>query len=189
MKQALRQLIDKLSGPLLSSLESAAGNCAGRGHFYVEVEHWFWQLMDGSVSEVEALVRQFSLNKSVMRIDLEQQLEHLATGHEGAPALSSSLVTLMEDAWLQASLNERNHIHFSHLVQALLKKDALTVGSSSVLSELQKISSESLQALAESAIADVSQRSLIQTASTSVALDKYTQNLTKKAAEGGIDPV
>ncbi|MGY0217415.1 type VI secretion system ATPase TssH [Endozoicomonadaceae bacterium StTr2] len=188
MQQELKQLIDRLAPELLTSLETAAADCAGRGHRTVEIEHWLWQLISSGSSAFTVIEQQAGLDRGRMIEDLEQRLERLERGHEGAPALASTLVALMQDAWVAASLNTgQSKIHLPHLLLALINRDAFMLLATPLTDELRKLSRESLQAMG--AEPEKIEAGEVDHVATTAALDKYTHNLSEKAANGEIDPI
>ncbi len=188
MQQELKQLIERLTPELLTSLESAAADCAGRGHHTVEIEHWLWQLVSRGSKGFAVIESQFVLDRGRMVQDLERRLDNLETGHEGAPALASSLVALMQDAWVAASLNAgQSQIFLPHLLLALVNREAFMLVSSPLTEELRKLSRETLQSLGqEPGRIEAGEAPAVQ---TTAALDKYTHNLTARAEAGDIDPI
>ncbi|MCL6271447.1 type VI secretion system ATPase TssH [Sansalvadorimonas sp. 2012CJ34-2] len=188
MQQELKQLIERLTPELLTSLESAAADCAGRGHRTVEIEHWLWQLISQGTRGFAVVEGQFGLDRGRMVEDLEQRLDRLERGHEGAPALASNLVALMQDAWVAASLNAgQSQIHMPHLLLALINREAFMLVSTPLTEELRKLSRETLQSLGQEP--EKAESGDIPAAQVTAALDKYTHNLTAQAAAGEIDPI
>ncbi|MRI32662.1 type VI secretion system ATPase TssH [Endozoicomonas sp. OPT23] len=187
MQQELKKLIDRLASALLTSLEAAAGDCAGRGHKSIEIEHWLLQLANSG--EFTELANKFGLDRADILSDLDQRLNRNSTGHQGAPALSSTLVSVMQDAWVEASLNAaQEKIRLPHLLLALINRDSFMLVSSPLTDQLRKISRESLQAIARSDQSVGTESQAVEDASHA-ALDKYTRNLTEQAQAGKLDPI
>ncbi|NLS55552.1 DUF2345 domain-containing protein, partial [Hafnia alvei] len=132
------------------------------------------------------------------------------------PQLSDSLQTLLQEAWLIASLNSEEHIRSVHLLMALVDKPKLarcdglwpllTLGQSQLerlrpLMDSQSDERPEVQQEAELAQshggevdfvgypvnADVKEGELNPALQN--ALDKFTLDVTEKAREGNIDPV
>ena len=188
MQQELKQLIDRLTPELLASLESAAADCAGRGQQAVELEHWLWQLVSDYSKSFAAIERSFSINRHIIRDQLESRLDRIRGGYEGIPSLSPALVTVMRDAWVVASLhNSQNKIRLPHVLLALINTESFMTDDSSITDELRKLSQESLQRMGEQD--QVTARKADTQERVTAALDKYTRNLTDQAKNGGLDPV
>ncbi|WP_281647027.1 type VI secretion system ATPase TssH [Parendozoicomonas sp. Alg238-R29] len=187
MQQELKQLIDRLVPELLSSLETAAADCAGRGNRAVEVEHWLWQLVSSGGAGFASIAKQAGLHHEIMLQNLEQRIETFDRGHQGAPALSSTLVNVMQDAWVAASLSAgQTQIQLSHLLLALVNRDSFMLASSPLTEELRKLSRENLQSLGKQPDADSCDQNL---PSATAALEKYTHNLTAQATADEIDVI
>ena len=188
MQQELKKIIDRLTSSMLTSLEAAAGDCAGRGNKSVELEHWLLQLAMSS-GEFARLIEQFGLDRSAMITDLEQRLDRNSSGHQGAPSLSSSLVSTMQDAWVEASLNAgQQQIRLPHLLLALINRESFMLVSSPLTDQLRRISREGLQTIARSEPSTSADNSKVESAGHA-ALDKYTRNLTEQAQQGKLDPI
>ena len=186
MHHELRQLIDRLSPPLLSTLESAAADCARQGHASVELEHWIWQLLSSANSGFGGVASEAGLRMAPMMADLETRLGRLDDSYRKTPALASSLVEVMQDAWMIASLNTgQNQILLSHVLLALVNRESFMLESSPLTDELRKLSRENLQALVEKG----EQAPAVGQPQMTAALDKYTHNLTAQAKAGEIDMI
>ena len=192
----LRVLIDKLNGFCKTSLESSAGLCLSRSHYYVEIEHWFLKLLEDKSSDFHQIFASFDVNAEKVSSDLNKSLERLKTGNEHPPALSNYLVSLIKQAWLQASLEQGNaSVRSGHLLLALLKDDSLSMLTSGISPELEKLNYEKLSANFEAITENSSETNQGQVSPQSMtpggtpALDQYTVDLTQQAREGSLDPV
>ena len=195
----LRVLINKLNGFCKTSLEGSAGLCLSRSHFYVEIEHWLLKILEDQENDFHSIFRYFGLDVSKVTRDLNKSLERLKTGNEHAPALSTYLVSLIKQSWLQASIEQSNtHVRSGHLLLALFKDDSLAMLTSGISPELEKINYEKLSlefaeitANSKEDIeqADHGQGQAAQSAKSTPALDQYTVDLTQQARNGELDPV
>lgn len=197
----LRVLIDKLNGFCKTSLEASAGLCLSRSNFYVEIEHWFLKILEKDSSDFHSIFKAFNINHDKVIRDLNKSLERLKTGNEHPPALSTYLVSLIKQAWLQASIEQGNAtVRSGHLILALLKDDSLSMLCHGISPELEKIQHEKLS-LEFSEITSDSDEDAVQTSQASgsgagastgkgtPALDQYTVDLTEQARQGDLDPV
>ncbi|WP_223669692.1 type VI secretion system ATPase TssH [Kangiella shandongensis] len=192
----LRVLIDKLNGFCKTSLEGSAGLCLSRSHFYVEIEHWFLKILDTESSDFKSIFNYFQVDGNKVIRDLNKSLERLKTGNEHPPALSTYLVSLIKQSWLQASIEQSNtQVRSGHLLLALLKDDSLSMLIHGISPELEKLNHEQLSVEFEQITADSDEGTQEQgaTANTSSkgtpALDQYTVDLTQQARDGELDPV
>jgi type VI secretion system protein VasG len=192
----LRVLINKLNGFCKTSLESSAGLCLSRSHFYVEIEHWFLKILEDQDSDFQSIFKFFGLDVDKVNRDLNKSLERLKTGNDHPPALSTYLVSLIKQSWLQASIEQSNTIVRSgHLLLALLKDDSLSMLTAGISPELEKISYEKLTLEFDDITQDSKEgnergsEASQGSSKGTPALDQYTVDLTQQAKNGDLDPV
>jgi len=189
----LKTLIEKLSPEVKRALEGAAALCVNRQHHFIEVEHWLSQLLQDDGAEIRAVVDGQNLNRAAMQEDLERRLGKLKGGHDSAPALAAATLSLIQDAWLVASVNfQQQMITAVHMVLALIQKDTFTMIQSPLTEELQKLSLEKLKDQARGISAEAGEAGAPAAAAPAGeggALQKYTQNLTEAAENGEIDAI
>lgn len=197
----LQSLVKKLAPSLKISLETAAGECVSRGHFSIELEHWFLSILQTSPAWSLALER-VSMSKEPLLEQLNMALAVLNRGNQETPSLSPSLVAFLKDAWLLASLNNDQWlINEFHLLMVLEQRIAQQAYLGCLTSWVRALSLEWLRA--QSLInmqKGVNERAgniegafhgqgAFQTEGASPALDKYSQNLTQAARDGLLDPI
>ena len=196
----LKTLISKLDPGLRKSLESAAGLCVRYQHRYIEIEHWLLMVFSEPSADIEAVINSQKLSRQIILSDLESRLSRLEKCDAGTPSLSMSILALIQDAWLVASVNYQHDVITGFdLLLALLQKAQYTVLDSPMARELQRISLQSLQAMAEgSETGDDSAGDSPEAESHGVgrerlakkgALDKYTISLTDAARNGDLRPI
>ncbi|WP_435248456.1 type VI secretion system ATPase TssH [Vibrio sp. nBUS_14] len=191
----LQSLVKRLTPLLKSALETAAGDCVGKGHFAIEAEHWFIQLLQQSKSW-EAALQQASLAKESMLERCNDRLMHLARGNDSSPSLSPELVELLKDAWMLASLNNQqsvvNEFHLLMVLKQRLDQSAYNGVLSSWVSVLSSewLRSQSMVIGGPSKVSS-STESMVPPRGDSAtpALDKFSQNLTEAARNGELDPI
>ena len=192
----LRMLVGKLNGFCKTSLEGSAGLCLSRSHFYVEIEHWFLKILESSDMDFDLILKYFGINVEKVKRDLNKSLERLKTGNDHPPALSTYLVSLIKQSWLQASIEQSDaKVRTGHLLLALLKDDSLSMLTGGISPELEKINYEQLSVEFDvitqaSGEAGQSESSSETPASKGMpALEQYTVDLTQQARDGQLDPV
>ncbi|MCW8327869.1 type VI secretion system ATPase TssH [Photobacterium sp. SDRW27] len=193
----LQSLVKRLALPLKSALEAAAGDCMARTHFSIEQEHWFNQLLNEPKSGWVELLQQGNIGRDQIVDLLSRHLSGLSRGNDNSPALSPTLVELLKDAWLLASVNHSHGEVNGYHILLVLKQRMVQGGYNGDLSGwLNTLSTESLKASAARQLP--TQRAELTTGSaevlaggeaSTVALDKYTQNLTAAARNGELDPI
>ncbi len=166
--------------------------------------------------DLTVLARRYEWDMDAIWQDLLAFLDTLPRSVRSRPQLSDSIQTLMQDAWLHASLAGEEHIRSIHLLMALVDKPKLahcdglwpllTLGQGQLerlrpLLDAQSDERPEVQQEAELAQnhggevefvgsqvgAGIKEGEL--TPALQNALDKFTIDVTAKAKEGKIDPV
>lgn len=199
----LKSLVNKLNNTTRNALEGAAGLCLSRGHYNVEVEHWWVKLLEVNDTDAQAILEKFELSPDTLITHFNRELDRLKNGSTRPPALAQSVVELAKHAWVLASV-EYGHpqVTSAHLLAALLMDDTLRRSAVASCRELETVPPESVRELVkaivgttpeseqQSAATDSSGEPQAQVqASNTPCLDKYTVNLTQAAKDGKIDPV
>lgn len=191
----LGNLVSKLAPELKASLEEAAGAAMTQTVAAIEIEHWLVQLLLSKETHLMAFINQQHIDANRLMAELTARIERLTKGSASQPAISSALSSLLEEAWLQASVNfSQGQVSSLHLLLVLTQTDSFGV---------KKLALESLNNVSQEALsAQIAQLQTVQAGSSSApaasghsgpvaggALDKYTVNLTQQAREGKIDPI
>jgi type VI secretion system protein VasG len=182
-------------------MEGAAGFCLSRTHYDVEIEHYLMKLLDRSDSDFGLIVQKFAVDKSRLASELIESLDQLKAGNARSPALSPSLVKMMTEAWMIASIDfGASSIRSGFTILALLSNEELARILGETSKEMQKIGAESLRKEFLTIVAASNENSLTvaepafpsrapSAAGKTPNLDQYTINLTQNAREGKIDQV
>jgi type VI secretion system protein VasG len=211
-----RTLLSKLNPECKRALERAAELCVQQTHYNVEVEHFFFTLLDGDAPDWTALLTEFAIQPSAIALQLQQAMDHFKRGNSRTPALSPHLAPLLQEAWLLSSmLLGEQRIRSGTVLLAALEVDALRgvlLDSAPGLLQIPRESlrnglSEWLRGSAEGgslpaspvdsamSSAAAGARPAAQMPSRSGAqgntpsLDQYTLDLTEWARQGKIDPI
>ncbi|WP_455427654.1 type VI secretion system ATPase TssH [Dryocola sp. LX212] len=208
-------LLRRLNPYCARAMEGAASLCQTRAHAEILPEHWLLKLLEQGEGDLTVLARRYEWDMDALWQDLLGWLDNLPRSVRGRPQLSDSIQTLMQEAWLLASLNGEEQIRSIHLLMALVDKPKLarcdglwpllTLGQSQLerlrpLIDAQSDERPELQQEAElarqggdvemvgrSVGAEVKDGELSPALQN--ALDKFTLDVTAKAKEGNIDPV
>ncbi len=192
----IQGLISRLNPYCTRALEAASGLCVNRSHYEVAMEHMLLQLMDDERADIHLILRHFEIEPSEWIKQLQQQLENIKDGNPGKPVFSSTLLSLIKDAWMMSSVQLEQLDIRSAALLAVLVDNPLRYGAS-FLEDIDKISVEEIVKQFPS-IQEVSSEesktvpSLSQASASPAggsALEKYTTNFTEKARKGEIDPV
>ena len=122
----LKSLIGKLNSTGTRTLEGAAGLCLSRSNYNVEIEHWLLKLLEGSQTDIHAILKAFGIDVSRVTADLMKAIDRLKTGNSSQPLLSQHIVDLVREAWLLGSVDYAAGLTRSgHLFLALLTDRSL----------------------------------------------------------------
>ena len=210
MSTNLKTLIGKLNDTTRFAAERAASLTMARGNYEVEIEHLFLALLEQPQSDFALLCRRFDVPVSALQADLEREIGRFKNGNTRTPVFSAHLPTLLEHAWLIASLDShQSRIRSGHLLLSLLTEPGLSQlafrGSKLFvkfkldelkhkLPELTKGSHEAADNLnaadAPGSEADAAEQQTAPGApGKTPALDQFTTHLTGRAKSGQLDPV
>ncbi|MDC9580736.1 type VI secretion system ATPase TssH [Xenorhabdus sp. PR6a] len=198
-------LFGKLNRTLFTCLESATTFCKLRGNPYVELVHWLHQLMQQQNSDLQQLIRYFSLDESALTKDIVTALDRLPRGASAISDLSEHIDNAVERAWVYGSLKFGvSEIRSAHLLIGILKTFNLRntlksispqfdrINADTLLDNFTGICSDSDESQASASSTDI-QGITPQTAANSSlqqsSLQQYGQELTARARNGEIDPV
>lgn len=184
----IKKLIDKLDPNTKRYLEKAASLCLNRTHFHVELEHWL-QILLQEPSLLRAMLEASHCNMAKMTADLTKALEKLKVGNTTTPAISNSILDVMSEAWLKATVFEAETIDSGLLLLALRDQRLLFQVACNISSEFEKMADVDLvqtyQALKKQQKA-ASPAGSTQPGSEK-ALAKFASNLNALAKEGKLD--
>lgn len=209
-------LLRRLNPYCARAMEGAASLCQTRAHAEILPEHWLLKLLEQGEGDLTVLARRYEWDMDGIWQDLLGWLDKQPRSVRHRPQLSEDIQTLMQQAWLLASLNGEEHIRSVHLLMALVEKPKLarcdglwpllTLGQSQLerlrpLLDAQSDERPEMQREAELAQnhggevefvgrpagMDMEEGELSPALQN--ALDKFTLDVTAKAKEGKIDPV
>ena len=209
-------LLRRLNPYCARAMEGAASLCQSRAHAEILPEHWLLKLLEQGEGDLTVLARRYEWDMDSIWQDLLGWLDKQPRSVRHRPQLSENIQTLMQEAWLIASLNGEEQIRSLHLLMALVGKPKLahcdglwpllTLGQSQLvrlrpLLDAQSDERPEVQQEAELAQshgggvafvgrpvgAEVQESELSPALQN--ALDKFTLDVTAKAKEGEIDPV
>lgn len=101
---SLTKLVARLSPSLKVSLENGVGEAIKRKAAAVETAHWLYHILFGKDVELQAFLEAQGVNMSALQSELERAMP-IGSGDGGRqPTISGSVTKLIEQAWLQASV-------------------------------------------------------------------------------------
>ncbi len=208
-------LLRRLNPYCARAMEGAATLCQTRAHAEILPEHWLLKLLEQGEGDLTVLARRYEWDMDNLWQDLLGWLDQRPRSVRGRPQLSDNIQTLMQQAWLRASLAGEAQIRSLHLLMALTENPKLvqcdglwpllTLGQSQLerlrgLLDAQSDERPEVQQEAELAQSGGDVEMVGRPADAEIkegelspalqgALDKFTLDVTAKAKEGKIDPV
>ncbi len=208
-------LLRRLNPYCARAMEGAASLCQTRAHASILPEHWLLKLLEQGEGDLTVLARRYEWDMDGLWQDLLGWLDTLPRSVRGRPELSDSIQTLMQEAWMLASLSGEEQIRSHHLLMALVGKPKLiccnglwpllTLGQSQLerlrpLLDAQSDERPEMQQAAELSQQGGDVEMVGRPVGVEIregelnpalqnALDKFTLDVTAKAKEGQIDPV
>jgi type VI secretion system protein VasG len=204
-------LFGKLDPIAYKAIESATVFCKLRGNPYVELIHWFQQIVQLQDSDLHRIIDHFDINPSVLAKDMTNALDALPRGASAISDLSSKIEDSIERAWVYGSLvYGDSKVRMGYIILGMLKTRELKSSLLNMSGEFAKIKAEQLgddfaqivagscedntQATDGSAIGGDQPGSASDAMSPATmgkqeALNQFTTNLTEQAAKGELDPI
>ena len=204
-------LFGKLNTMAYKALEGATIFCKMRGNPYVEFAHWVHQLLQVADSDLNRILKHFSVDASRCAGDIVAALDRLPRGATAISDFSPHLEDVVERAWVFGSLlfNEPK-VRTGHLIVGIMKTPTLRNLFISLSPEFTKIKVEALTDEFSKIVAGSQEENLAAAdragaagaapgeASGAMApaqmgkqeaLGRYSVDLTEKARKGEIDPI
>lgn len=203
-------LFGKLNSVAYKAIEAATVFCKLRGNPYVELAHWFHQLLQLQDSDLHRLIRQFNIEPARLARDLTEALDRLPRGSTSITDLSSHVEEAVERGWVYGSLMfGESQVRTGYLVLGILKTPSLRHGLLGLSAEFDKIKVEALSERFDEYVGDSPENALSASdgfnagsvpgeASGAMApsamgkqeaLKRFTVDLTELARSGKLDPI
>ncbi|MFM0202547.1 type VI secretion system ATPase TssH [Paraburkholderia fungorum] len=209
-------LFGKLNKLGFRAIESANVFCKLRGNPYIELVHWFHQILQLQDSDLHRIVKHYGLEPSGLARDLTEALDRLPRGSSSVTDISSQVEEAVERGWVFGSLMfGEAQVRTGHLVVGMLKTPSLRNGLYGISRQFERIKLDSLvddfdSLLRESPEAAMSATDGFQAAGAQgeggaadgaggplpaaamgkqEALRRFTTDLTEQARNGKLDPI
>jgi type VI secretion system protein VasG len=180
----------------------------GAGNTHLELAHWLYHILQGETTDVARTLDHYGIDRGRVLDDLSQAVEGLRRNATEMPEVSDAVMDALDRGWHYATLMfGETQIRTGHLLIGLLKHRNLRRSMTSLSSHFGRIPVDALTSGARAAWAGSEEENLrpidgqgLGSAPSSApaaagpgkgttALDRYSQDLTAKAREGGMDPV
>jgi len=204
-------LFGKLDPIAYKAVESATVFCKLRGNPYVELVHWFQQILQLQDSDLHRIVQHFDINPSILAKDMTNALDALPRGASSISDLSSKIEDSIERAWVYGSLvYGDSKVRMGYVILGMLKTRELKNSLLNMSGEFSKIKVEQLgddfAEIVSGSCEDntqatdgsntgggepgtASEAMSPATMGKQEALNQYTTNLTEQAEKGELDPI
>src|SRR6266702_2019034 len=122
-------LFGKLNALGYRAIESASVFCKLRGNPYIELTHWFHQILQLQDSDLHRIIKHFGIDPAKLARDLTNALDTLPRGSTSVTDISSQVEETVERGWVYGSLlfNE-SQVRTGHLIVGMLKTPSLRNG-------------------------------------------------------------
>ncbi|WP_422088514.1 type VI secretion system ATPase TssH [Variovorax sp.] len=204
-------LFGKLNSLAYKAIEGATVFCKMRGNPYVELEHWFAQLLQAQDSDLHRVIQHYGLDVSVIAKDMTVALDRLPRGATAISDFSPHIENAIERAWTYATLQfGEAQVRTGYILVGMLKTQSLRNPLFGLSKQFEKVKVEDL-ADNFAKICDASPESQMRAQDgTGIgsgapgedsgamapaamgkgdALKKFAVDLTEKAKKGEMDPV
>ncbi|MBN2574079.1 MAG: type VI secretion system ATPase TssH [Deltaproteobacteria bacterium] len=205
-------LFGKLNSLAYKAIESATAFCKLRGNPYVELVHWWNQILQQQDSDLHHIIRHFEINPSRLAADMTAALDQLPRGATSISDLSPHIENSVERGWVYGTLLfGESQVRTGHLVVGILATPNLRHVLATMSSEFAKIKLDTLtdrfaQIVAKSPESALQASDGFQVGGGAVpgeasgamapaamgkqeALAKYSVDLTERARKGEMDPI
>ncbi|MCG6860498.1 MAG: type VI secretion system ATPase TssH [Chromatiaceae bacterium] len=203
-------LFSKLNSLGFKAIESATVFCKMRGNPYVELVHWFHQILQLQNSDLHRIIAAYELNPARLAKDITEALDRLPRGATSISDLSSHVEEAVERGWVYSTLMFKDsQVRTGHLVVGILKTPGLRNALPAISKEFEKIKIDDLSdrfvkivggspedelgASDGSRVAatpgEASEAMTPGLVGKQEALHRFSIDLTERAAKGELDPV
>ncbi len=205
-------LFGKLNSLGYRAIESATVFCKMRGNPYVELVHWFHQILQLQDSDLHRIIKEFDLEPSRLARDMTESLDRLPRGSTSISDLSSHVEEAVERGWVWATLGlGDSQVRTGHLVLGCVKTPSLRNALLGISREFDKVGADALSAGFADVVGGSPEDALQANDGTQVgggaapgeasgamapaqmgkqeALAKFTVDMTAEAEQGNMDPI
>jgi len=207
------RLLRRLNPYCAQALSAAASLCQNRAHAQITIEHWLLKLLGQGNGDLTVIARRYEWNMETLWYGLLGHIDQLPRSVQSKPQLSEPLQQLIKNAWLRASLDDNNDsLRSVHLLSALMETPSLleceaawpllSLGegqlqrlmvlldeSSEERPEVQGVAASNDPETSSSELATLPPSATKKAEALQAVLDRFTHDLTAKAAQRQIDPV
>jgi type VI secretion system protein VasG len=204
---SLETVTGKLNRVGYDAFIQALRQAKAAGNRNVELAHWLVHLLQRDATDVALTADHFKLDRARMLADLGRVVEGFRKNETEMPGVSNAVVDVLDRGWHYATLFfGETQIRSGHVLLAALKSMELRRALTNASAEFAKIPADALATEHRAAWAGSEEENLrpmdgsgLSAAGTpgaaaagpsgTTALDRFSQDLTAKAASGDMDPI
>ncbi len=204
-------LFGKLNDVAYKNMESATVFCKMRGNPYVELAHWFNQIISSDETDLHLILRHFEADPARLAADLVNALDALPRGASSIRDFSPQIELAIKEGWMLTTLMfKRSAIRTGDILLACLRTKELRLALADMSAQFNKVKAEELADHFYSITTGSREEGLRASDGTGLARDtvgaesgamapaemgkqealkQYCTDLTAEAAAGRLDPV
>jgi type VI secretion system protein VasG len=200
-------LFGKLNSLGYAAIESATTFCKLRGNPYVELVHWFHQILQQQDSDLHHIVGAFQIDPGRLAKNMTEALDRLPRGATSISDLSAQVEEAVERGWVYSSLMFGDgQIRTGHLIIGALKTPVLRNALPAMSREFEKLRADRLTEEFAAIVNGSPEASLPAAGGGGMpgetsgampaaalgrgeALARFSVDLTERARKGEIDPI
>ncbi|AUB85634.1 type VI secretion system ATPase TssH [Candidatus Thiodictyon syntrophicum] len=205
-------LFGKLNPLAYKAIDSAFTFCKLRGNPYVELVHWFNQIIQVQDSDLHRISGRFQLDPAGLARDLTEALDRLPRGARSSSDLSSDVEEAVKEAWSYATLMfGASQVRTGHLLVGILKTKGLRGTLLGISRQFDKVQIDALIDTFAAIVAGSPEERMAATAGSPLdggaapgeaseamapaqmgkqqALKQFSVDLTERARKGELDPI
>src|SRR5262245_50874901 len=138
-------LFGKLNSLAYKSIEGATVFCKLRGNPYVELVHWFHQILQQQNSDIACIVRAFNIDGARLAQNFTEALDRLPRGATSISDLSAHIEDATERAWVWSTLKfGDSQVRTGYVLLAILKTPSLKNVLTGISREFDKVKADTL---------------------------------------------
>jgi type VI secretion system protein VasG len=204
---SLEAVTGKLNRVGYETFIQALRHAKGAGNRNLELAHWLAHILQKERSDVSLTADHFKLDRAKLASDIARTVEGFRRNETEMPGVSNTVIDLLDRGWHYATLFfGETQIRTGHILAGALKSLELRRAFTSLSPEFAKIPAEGLTGEHRTLWAGSEEENLqpidgsglraagapgaaAASAKGTTALDRFSQDLTVKAASGELDPV
>ena len=192
-----KELVGKLNPTCLQAFSMAAQVTKQRGNPYVELAHFFEQLVLTQRSDIDILLQSAGVDTTKLGHEFTRALDNLPRGSTSVEEFSDHIFHAIREAWNFGSLEFGDEtVRSAYILLGALQVPALEALLLKISLEFDKIDPAAMAGQLDELLPDSVEGSPVDASAPAKpapggqsALDQYATDLTARARDGHIDPV